>query len=65
MDDPNDPERRERFNDEDYHPNDPVAILNNKVGCRIGRMTYEQAFKYFVIRYIMFGLDYKDDATWQ
>lgn len=38
MDNPNDPERGERFTDEDYDPNDLAAILNNKVGCKIRRM---------------------------
>jgi hypothetical protein len=65
MDDPNDLERGERFNDEDYDPKKLATILNNKVGCKIGRMTHEQAFKYCVARSITFGLDYKDDETWQ
>jgi hypothetical protein len=65
MDDPNDPERGKVFNDEDYDPNDLAAILNNKVGCKIRRMTHEQAFKYCGARSITFGLDNKDNETWQ
>lgn len=65
MDNPNDPERGERFTDEDCDPNDLAAILNNKVGCKIGRMIHEQAFKHCVARNITFGLEYKDDETWQ
>jgi hypothetical protein len=65
MDDPNDPKKGKRFNDEDYNPNDLTAILNNKFGWKIGRMTNEQAVKYCEARNIPFGLDYKDDETWQ
>lgn len=46
MDDPNDPEKGERFNDEDYDPNNLTAILSNMVECKIARMTHEQALKY-------------------
>jgi hypothetical protein len=65
MNDPNDPEKGERFNGEDYDPNNLTAILDNKVDHKIPRMTCEQAFEYCEARNIRFGLDYQDDDTWQ
>ncbi|KAE9363440.1 hypothetical protein N431DRAFT_389312 [Stipitochalara longipes BDJ] len=65
INDVNDPERGERFDDEDYDPNDLTAILFNKVDHKIAKITHEQAFKYCQYRKIRFGLDYKDDETWQ
>jgi len=65
VNDPNDPEKGERFDDEDYDPNDLTAILFNKGDHKIAKITREQAFKYCQDRNIRFGLDYKNDETWQ
>ena len=61
----NDPERGERFDDEDYDPNNLTATLFNKVDRKIAKITHEQAYKYCEARGIRFGLDYEDDETWQ
>lgn len=63
--DPEDPDKDERFDKENYDANDIRAALYNKREYRVAKMSHKQAFKYCQLRNIRFGFTYEDDETWQ